>query len=77
MKRRSPANPNRRVSAARSAAGRLAKRTNGSASAVIRGTRLKREAYVPRACTSGLKLSASHAADGRRIRSGMLIDLKL
>jgi hypothetical protein len=34
------------------------------------GTRSILEAYAPRAFTSGLKHSAFHLADGRRIRSG-------
>ena len=47
----------------------------GSVSAVIRGIPLIREEFAPDASTSGLKPSASLAADGRCIRSGMLIDL--
>ena len=39
-------------------------------SAVIRGIPLIREASAPRAFISGLKRSASHAADGRLIPSG-------
>ena len=68
---RSPVTPNRRASAVRSAAGRLAKRTSGSVSAVMSGTRSTPEASARRACTSGLKRSASRAVDGRRTRSGM------
>jgi hypothetical protein len=66
-----PAGRNRRASAARSAAGRPAKRTSGSALAAMSGTRSTREASAQLACTSGLKRSASRAADGRLIRSGM------
>jgi hypothetical protein len=62
--------PNR-TSGARSAAGHHAKRTNGSARAAMSGTPSILAAYVRRACTSGLKRSASHVAAGRRTRSGM------
>jgi hypothetical protein len=41
-------------------------------SAVIRGIPLIREESVQPAFTDGLKRSASHAADGRRTRFGML-----
>jgi hypothetical protein len=60
-----------RVSALRSAVGRLAKKTNGSAPADMSGTRSIREASAQHVFTSGLRRSASHAADGRRIRIGM------
>jgi hypothetical protein len=63
--------PNRRASAAHYAAGRRAKRTNGSASAAMAGTPSIREVSAHRACTSGLRPSASRAANGRRILSGM------
>jgi len=58
------------ASAARCAAGLHAMKTAGSASADILGTRSTLAASVPRACTSGLKLSAFLAADGRGIRTG-------
>ena len=60
-----------RASGARYAAGRPGKKTNGFASAVIRGTPLTQEVSAPRAFTSGLRRSASRAADGQRTRSGM------
>ena len=63
---------NPRASAARSAAGRPVRKITGSVSAVIRGIPLIREASAQRASTSGLKRSAFLAADGRRIRTGML-----
>lgn len=63
--------PLARASVASYAAGRPAKPINGSASAVIRGTPSTRAACARPACISGLKPSASHAADGRRTRSGM------
>ena len=44
---------------------------NGSAHADTIGTRLTREVSAPSASISGVKRSASHAAVGRRIRSGM------
>jgi hypothetical protein len=53
---------------------RTQKRTNGSASAVIRGILLIREASAQRASTSGLKPRASHAANGQRIPIGMRSD---
>jgi hypothetical protein len=56
---------------ARSAAGRLAKKTDGFVTAETSGTRSIREACVPPASTSGLKLSAPSVAGGRRIRTGM------
>jgi hypothetical protein len=58
------------ASAARSAAGCPERKTNGSASADIRGIALIREASAQRAFTSGLRPSASLATDGRRIRIG-------
>lgn len=63
-----------RASAARFAAGRPAKRTNGFAPADMIGTRSKREESAQRAFTSGLKRNASRAADGQRIRIGMRSD---
>ena len=59
-----------RASAARSAAGRHAKRTNGCAHAAMSGTRSTREASAQPASINGLRLSVFRAADGRRIRSG-------
>src|SRR5579864_2981579 len=71
LKRINPASPNLRASAAHSAAGRLAKKTNGFATADTIGTPSTREASAPPACTSGLKPSASHAVDGRLTQIGM------
>src|ERR1700688_890264 len=68
--------PPAHVFAARSAAGRPAKKTSGSAPAVTSGTLSIREPSAQPACTSGLKRSASLAADGRRIRIGILANLK-
>jgi hypothetical protein len=62
-----------RASAARSAAGRRAKMTSGSAPAVADGTRSTREVFAQPASTSGLKRSASCVVDGRRTRSGMCL----
>jgi hypothetical protein len=59
------------ASAARSAAGRLAKKTSGLAPADMNGTRSTLEAYAQLASISGLKPSAFLAADGRHIRVGM------
>jgi hypothetical protein len=67
MKRRSPALQNRRASGARSAAGRLERKTSGSAPAGTSGTRSIREVYAQPASTSGLRPSASRAVDGRRV----------
>ena len=62
-----------RASAARSAAGRPpAKKTNGLATAATNGTRSTREGRAQPAYNGGLRLSASLAVDGRRIRLGML-----
>lgn len=72
-KRRSAALRSRRASIAHCAAGRPARKITGSASAVIRGVHSTRERYAPRAFTSGLRLSASLAADRRRIRTGMSV----
>ena len=58
------------ASAARSAAGHPAKKTDGSAPAGMNGTPSTREESVPPACTDGLKPSAFPVADGRRTRSG-------
>jgi virginiamycin B lyase len=68
---RSRASRNRRASAARSAAGRPARKTNGSASVDIRGTRSTPEASAQLAFTSGLKRNPSRVAAGRSTRSGM------
>ena len=54
-----------------SAVGRPARTTSGLAIVGIYGTRLIREECAQLACTNGLRPSASLAADGRRIRSGM------
>ena len=72
-KRRSPVSLNRRAYGALSAVGRRAKNTNGSVLVGTSGTPLTPEASVQPVCTSGLKRSAFHAADGRRIPSGMPI----
>ena len=65
--------PPAHVFAARSAAGRRAKRTSGLASADMSGIRSTREESAQLAITSGLKPNASCAVDGRRTRSGMRI----
>lgn len=71
---RRAANPPAPVSVARFAAGRPAKKTNGSAPAGTNGIRSTREESAQPACTSGLKRSASHVADGQRTRSGTRSD---
>ena len=63
-------------SAARSAAGRRAKKTDGSAPAATNGTLSIQEKCVKPASISGLRPSASLAGDGRRIRSGMRDEAK-
>jgi hypothetical protein len=60
-----------RASAARSAAGRPAKKTDGVASADTNGTRSILEACAPRAYTNGLRHSASRALAGRHTQNGM------
>ena len=55
-----------------SVAGRPVRKTTGLVAADTNGTALIREECAQPACTSGLKLSASLAADGRRVRIGML-----
>ena len=70
-RRRSPASQNRRASAARCVAGRHARRTSGSASVGIHGTLSTLAVSALRAFTSGLKLNAYRAADGRGIRIGI------
>ena len=67
---------NRRASVARSAAGRPTKKISGLAPAAMSGTLSTREASAQPVSTSGLRPSASLAADGRRIRSGMGIRKK-
>jgi hypothetical protein len=59
-----------RASAARSAAGRPAKKTDGVASADTNGTRSILEACAPRAYTNGLRHSASRALAGRHTQNG-------
>jgi hypothetical protein len=59
------------VSAARCEAGRPARKTTGSASAGTSGTRSIREAFAQPAFISGLRPSASLAADGRGIPHGI------
>lgn len=63
---------NLHASAAPFAAGRPAKRTAGLARAAMNGTRSTLAGCALPACTIGLTLSASHAADGRHIRTGTL-----
>ena len=70
MRSRRVTNPPTLVSAARCAAGRPAKKTNGSAHAGMSGTPSTREASAPRVFTSGLRPSAYRVTDGRRIRTG-------
>jgi hypothetical protein len=60
-----------RASDARSAAGRPGRKISGFASVAMSGIPSTRAASAQPAFTSGLKLSASLAADGRRIRIGM------
>lgn len=71
MKRGNRVTQNLRTSAALSAVGRRAKKTNGSALAASNGTHSTPEASARPACTSGPKPSASLAAVGRPTRSGM------
>jgi len=71
MKRRNPELRSRRASAARSAAGRPARKINGFAPVATSGTHSTREAFAQLAFTSGLKRSAFRVAAGHRIRSGM------
>lgn len=59
--------------AARSALGHLARKTAGSAPAALSGTRSTLAGSARRACTSGLKLSASRALAGRCIHIGTRI----
>jgi len=63
--------PPTRASAARSAAGHPAKKTDGFVTADTNGTRSTRAEFAPRASTSGLRRNASLAPAGRRIRIGM------
>ena len=74
MKGRNPAGQNHRASAARSAAGRPAKKTSGSVSAVTHGIPLIREACAQPAFTSGAKPSAFRVAAGRSTRDGIPSD---
>jgi hypothetical protein len=59
------------VRAARSAVGRRARKTNGSAPAETNGTHSTRAACAPPTSISGLKPSALSVAAGRRIHFGM------
>jgi hypothetical protein len=59
------------ASAARSAAGHPAEKTDGVASADTNGTRSILEACAPRAYTNGLRHSASRALAGRHTQNGM------
>ena len=65
--------PPARASAVRSAAGRPARRTNGSALAVMSGTQSTREGCARLVSSVGLKLSACLAVAGRRTLIGMHI----
>jgi hypothetical protein len=60
-----------RRTASNAVAGPLARKTFGPVHAGMSGTLSTREAFAPRAFTSGPRLSASLAADGRRTRRGM------
>jgi hypothetical protein len=60
-----------RASDVRSAAGHRVRKTSGLASAATLGTLSTLAVSAPHACTSGLKRSASLAANGRHIRIGM------
>ena len=62
------------ASAARSAAGRPVKRTNGFVPAATSGTHSTPEACAQPAYNNGLRPNAYPPADGRRIRSGMRTD---
>jgi len=73
MKRKHPTLP-ALASAARSAYGRPAKRTNGFAPAVTSGTRSTLAASALCAFINGVRLNVSLAADGRRIRTGIRPD---
>ena len=74
MKRRA-STPPALASAARCAAGRLARKTAGCVSAAMSGTPSIQEECALPACTNGLRPSASRVRDGRRIRIGMRSDL--
>jgi hypothetical protein len=63
--------PSGPASAARSAAGRPAKKTDGLVAAVMTGTRSIPGASALPASSGGLTPSASRAPAGRRIRIGM------
>ena len=62
------------VLGAGSAAGRLAKKTDGLVTAETNGTASIPQASAPLACISGLQHSVSLAPAGRRILIGMLTD---
>jgi hypothetical protein len=62
------------ASAAPSAVGGPAGRIDGRAPVAMSGIRSILAGCALRAFSSGLTLSASHAADGRRTRSGMRSD---
>jgi hypothetical protein len=59
---------------ARCAAGRPAKKTAGSAPAVLSGTQSIREACAPLAYNNGLRPNAYRAVDGLHILTGMRSD---
>jgi hypothetical protein len=69
-----PARRNCQASAVRSVAGRPAKTTNGFAPADTSGTLSTREASAQHVYISGLRLSASHAVDGRPF--GLVCEVK-
>jgi hypothetical protein len=66
-----------RASAAHYAVGRPARKTTGSASADSNGTPSKQEESARLASTSGLRLNACLAVDGRRTPIGMQSDLPM
>jgi len=72
--RRKTSNPPALASGARAAVGRPAMKTDGSVSAAMNGIHSRPGEFAQRAFTYGLRPSASHAGDGRRIRIGILDD---
>src|SRR5579859_6735474 len=69
-----PASRNHHVSAAPCAAGRQARRTNGSPPAVANGTRSTRAASGRSVFANGVRRNVSHVRGGRHTRSGTLND---
>jgi hypothetical protein len=72
--KRKASTPPARASAAHSAVGGPGRKTYGLVPVVTNGTRSIRAGFVRPAFISGLKRSASHAVDGRRIPSGIRSD---